>query len=314
MQRNISLDYFKLLLSILILGLHALFLSELPIIGYGIQQGIARLAVPCFFIINGYFLHSKIDDFSKTKLYIKRLLIPYLIWMTIYIPFHHQGRISSDIMPEHVASIFAWLFGWGHLWYVSTLIMSTIVLYCLKKNNIKNKALLYTFILFYFVGYILQRLYLFDIDFQFYAITRTFLFMGLPFIFIGYYIKANSIENSFRLSYRTYLIIVLLIVTVFIESYLPPYFNRATDFYLALPLVCPLLFIVIMKNGRIRASSGYVDKLSTAIYFCHLLVLILIREYIGYNNTRLFLIAMPTTFLISTILLYINKRIRYLLP
>lgn len=314
MQRNISLDYFKLLLSILIVGLHALFMSELPIIGYGIQQGITRLAVPCFFIINGYYLYSKIQDLTKTKQYVKRLFIAYLIWMCIYIPFHHYGRVSGAVMPTYAAEIFSWIFGWGHLWYVSTLVMSAIVLYYLKKWDVSNKLLLYTFILFYFIGYLLQRLYLFDIDFHFYAITRTFLFMGLPFIFIGYYIRANKIEITFKVSCKTYLLTALLILSVFVESYLPPHFHRATDFYLALPLVCPLLFIIIMKKGKMNVSSGYVDKLSTAIYFSHMLVLILIQRHFGYHNTKLFLITIPITLILSAILIHLNKRIKFILP
>lgn len=313
MQRNISLDYFKLLLSILIVGLHALFMSELPIIGYGIQQGITRLAVPCFFIINGYFLHSKINAPSKIQQYIKRLLIPYLVWMIIYLPFHHHGRVPNEIMPEYAANLFAWVFGWGHLWYISTLIMSTAILYFLKKWNVKDKTLLYIFISFYFLGYLMQRLYFFDIDFQFYAITRTFLFMGLPFIYIGYYIRANKIEDTFKLSYQTYIIATILIVSIFVESYLPLHFNRATDFYLALPILCPILFLIVLKKEKCVVTDGFMGKLPNAIYYSHMMILLIISQNTVYASTKLFLIALFFTLVVSTGIIYLNKHLKIFL-
>ena len=49
MERNIRLDYFRIILSLLVITIHAQFLfSENSLIGWLISNGIARIAVPCF--------------------------------------------------------------------------------------------------------------------------------------------------------------------------------------------------------------------------------------------------------------------------
>lgn len=314
MERNITLDYFKLLLSILIIGLHTRFMAEIPLIGYGIQQGLTRIAVPCFFIINGYFLQPILNDPKKIKSYITRLLIVYLTWMIIYIPFHYMGRISIDVMPNLAATIFSYIFGWGPLWYISALIMSVFILFFLKKWNINDKILGIIFFILYIIGYSLQRLYLINIDFQFYALTRTFLFIGLPFIFIGYFIKGANIEDEFKVSLKTYLLTTILILCVIVESYLPLYFNRATDYYIVLPILCPILFIIILRKGKYISSNSFIAKLSSAIYFSHMLILFLVQNTFSYTNTKLFMIVLPLSFLSSILIVCLNKYLRIFLP
>ena len=52
---------------------------------------IARSAVPLFFIISGYLLFLKVDDYSKSVYMAKlkkrwhSLVIPYLLWLVLFI-------------------------------------------------------------------------------------------------------------------------------------------------------------------------------------------------------------------------------------
>lgn len=81
MGRNITLDYFKMFLCILIITIHIppLFSEQLnEIYGWFIYNGIARTAVPIFFIINGYFLHNKIHRWEIVKKYLSKLTIIYI--------------------------------------------------------------------------------------------------------------------------------------------------------------------------------------------------------------------------------------------
>lgn len=56
MKRNIVLDIYKIILSLMVVGIHIRFFYDFNNqIGYILNQGIFRLAVPSFFIINGYF-------------------------------------------------------------------------------------------------------------------------------------------------------------------------------------------------------------------------------------------------------------------
>lgn len=50
MKRNLTLDILKIILSFMIVGLHAGFLIETSKLGnYVFMQGISRIAVPIFF-------------------------------------------------------------------------------------------------------------------------------------------------------------------------------------------------------------------------------------------------------------------------
>lgn len=56
MGRQISLDIFKLLMSFMVVGLCAGFLGDVDLLGeYLAVNGIFRLAVPTFLVINGFY-------------------------------------------------------------------------------------------------------------------------------------------------------------------------------------------------------------------------------------------------------------------
>ena len=56
-----------------------------------ISQDIGLLAVPMFFVISGFLFFRTVSDYGsitvKQKKRIKTLLIPYLLWTTIYMLF-----------------------------------------------------------------------------------------------------------------------------------------------------------------------------------------------------------------------------------
>ena len=91
MQRNITLDYFKIFLCILIVLIHARPLFEgwgsLSLLGWLISNGVSRIAVPCFFILSGFFFSPKLNQWDQIKKYIKKLLIVYVTWSVIYLSF-----------------------------------------------------------------------------------------------------------------------------------------------------------------------------------------------------------------------------------
>jgi surface polysaccharide O-acyltransferase-like enzyme len=130
MERNITLDYFKLFLSVLVIIIH----TPLIFSGNGkelsewlIHDGITRIAVPCFFIINGYFIGEQILDGKFVKKYATRLLFIYIVWTTIY---------CVNFYDESIRRLFVFcLTGYLHLWYVVALIAGTVILYFFKKTG-----------------------------------------------------------------------------------------------------------------------------------------------------------------------------------
>ena len=83
MKKNYQLlDIAKFFFSICIIGIHTKFLGEYKI-GYYIETNIFRIAVPFFFICNGYFIAKSMDQNSfdnkkLKKIVVKRLSLWYL--------------------------------------------------------------------------------------------------------------------------------------------------------------------------------------------------------------------------------------------
>lgn len=86
-MRNISIDLLKVLLSFFVMFIHLKLLNTYqPEISYFLVNGIFRVAVPTFLVINGYFLFPVIGT-EKFRTQIKKLLILYVAWMIIYAKF-----------------------------------------------------------------------------------------------------------------------------------------------------------------------------------------------------------------------------------
>lgn len=94
-KRNLSVvDIVKLFFAISIVTLHISIKSPILII---YAQFIARLGVPFFFTISGYFLYSGIkkDGEKYLKSYIFRISKLLGIWLLIYLPIIVKSYLSE---------------------------------------------------------------------------------------------------------------------------------------------------------------------------------------------------------------------------
>lgn len=72
------------------------------------EEGICRLAVPCFFFISGYLFFSKLQDWNwdiwktKIKRRVHSLLIPYILWNIIaFLAFWAYGYSQGNGLAFH---------------------------------------------------------------------------------------------------------------------------------------------------------------------------------------------------------------------
>ena len=315
MERNALLDYLKLILSFSVIAIHLEgFLSEVPTLGWLISNGIARIAVPCFFIINGYYISSVIENKNNLKKYCIRYCIIYIVWMMIYAPFH-QNIIGAIHFPTAIRQTITWLLGWGHLWYVSAMIGGVLFLYILKAFIKKTNILLILALLLFLIGYIIQRLYLFDINIPTSTLCRNFLFIGFPFIFIGYYIRKKHFIDKALVNKRTVFYILILFAILLVESFFTYKMQRNSDFYIVLPILCPLLILFIMKTNTIckLQAHTFISNLSGCIYFIHLLVMYSVISIFNFAPTKQFILILFFSMLISTGIIKLNQKIRLFL-
>jgi surface polysaccharide O-acyltransferase-like enzyme len=274
-QEFIAIDYFKLIASFFVVAIHASPFESLetPFANF-MSKSILAIAVPFFFITSGYFWSKKDNDKEKTFQFLKRLLIMYVIYTCIYIPlfivsslYTHTESVSSIII-DSCKSIF--LKGWGHLWYLTALIISILILYLL--NRIKGIKL-------YQIGIICLVLFLFGklfpmtnlyqnnitVSAAFDAFSDTALgncfFIGLLDVFIGYAIYKLKPKIK-QLPYGILLIITMAFNVVS---------NNKYNVYV-LPIVAALTFLTfsfIPLSSKYKMSGLHMRKISTLVYFWH---------------------------------------------
>ncbi len=311
-ERNITLDYFKIALSICVILAHCPFVSIYPpdntdffsqlsyILGWEITYSFGRIAVPTFFIINGYFLN--LDNKKKTFKYIIRLLKLYLVWAIFYLPCYYPYLDTKSFL-------IIFLTGFYQLWYFPALIGAVLLLYVLHKLT-RNKFILLTIAVALFItGYWIQNQDPYD-NFELLK-YRNFLFFGFPMVAIGYILKMFDLSRIKKLLPA---LIILFSIVLFIEVYIYMTQQRINNLYLSFFLICPTLFLYFYLNGKMKIdnSNGVIPVLSSAIFYIHPIVI--------RSSALLFtidIISFPyiviTSFIAGILIIQINKYIKIFL-
>ena len=219
-----NLNILKYISSILIIILHLRpFLNYSNELDLAFNNIITRICVPIFFIITGYFVakKEKVNE-NYIKEYIRKTIPLYFVWSLLYIPViigtiikylpiinEYISKInitlpfliilSIILLPIIVLVALCYTGVYYHLWYFPAIIFSLIVLKKWKqKFNIKY-LLIISFILLLFgetetyygvLPLSIKRTlsYYYNIFFT----TRNFLFFGLFYVVLGYYVGTKE--------------------------------------------------------------------------------------------------------------------------
>ena len=307
-MRNLSLDYFKVFLAICIVLLHGGWLYDInELIGFLHVNGFFRIAVPLFFIINGYYFYN-ISSLSALKKWSIRILILYFIWTVVYLPIMIHSLTLSQV--------FIYLFtGYFILWYLVAMFMAGLLLFFLKKYS--DKFLILLSFIFLFFGYLIQLISSMAIFsgfmgevFNWGPLHRNFIFFGFPFVTIGYLIKKNNIDLSFKIGI---LLSLLFLIILSLESFINyKLFHKAIDILLSLFFLCPIIFLIV-KKIKIPGSSKNVANFSTGIFLIHAYILFFLRYFFNMENTLLCIFTVIISCFASLVLIQLNKKLKFLL-
>ncbi|HKG55159.1 MAG TPA: acyltransferase family protein [Anaerolineales bacterium] len=115
-----------------------------------IYGGIARIAVPLFFMISGYLLLPRSESLSVfyTKRMLK-ILIPFLVWSLIYLGWY-CGNHPNTCTPSLAWDLLLVQGTYYHLWFLYSLISIYLILPILRlmiKPDTDNRILWYLIVL-----------------------------------------------------------------------------------------------------------------------------------------------------------------------
>lgn len=296
-QKYNAIDLAKFFCAILVVTAHIppLGASASPITFYcnfGIQQYIARIAVPFFFAASGFLLYRKttLNDFKvgPIKKYVVKLLKLYAIWSIIYFPFAYLGyfRGSKDLIHSCLVYMRNIIFDGSapHLWYFPALIFAVCLISLLLHKGVKPKTIAIIAFCFYFVGLFAQSWFGFIAPLEKYAselwqmlkltqsvivTTRDGLFDAFFFVSIGMLFAYYDFDLGVRKSLGLF---ILSMMAMGVEIYLLQHngFIREYDMYLFL---APTLFFFFsfVLNVKLTDRPIYMKLrlTSSLIFFSH---------------------------------------------
>lgn len=279
-NRVAGLDALKALCAFLVITIHANFQG---IIG-PYFDALARVAVPIFFMITGFF-YCDTQKNGRDKLQIKKIAILcieanllYFLWeITIHLKSGVKEYILSCITLEAIINFL--FFNESqfrpHLWYLSAMLYVLIIVYFLNKRfGAKAKHYLYISVPFLLLvnsafgaysGVILGKTFL-----NFFV--RNFAFTGIPYFSIGLFIREHNSLHLTKLQIITG--ILLFSATTILEKYLlSNYLVSAThEHYISTVFTSVLLFILFqgyIENNGTKLLQSIGRRHSTMVYIIH---------------------------------------------
>ena len=321
-------DIAKFLFAIGVVAIHAGCFAGEDTISWVVMHGLLKLAVPFFFCAAGYFFYKSLkksnDTKATTKKYIKRLLIPFVFWLTINLPvvvvgYLNDGNSFFEILLKLLRDLI--FYPWGAMWFVSALIVAVLLIVPFyKKHKLKNAVIIglalylvgLVFNTYYFVVHATPLQGLVDSVLQFAGSMRNGVFEGMFFVSIGMYIAELQSERKVN---RTANVLVLLIsyVLLLVEVVLVKDLPHADDdsLFIAFVAVIPCLFLFLSELPALSMNTKPFRNYSTGIYFSHRFFLAIVMFLLKpYNATIGFASTLSVAMIVLTVLYKIdNKKI-----
>lgn len=257
--RQESFDFLKFFLAFLVVVIHAGFTGYA---GLGIKA-FARIAVPMFFMITGYYLPVMSDEkFRKYLIKVTCLTVFSTLFYTLisYVQSQTGSHVSTDWFAQtfSMKRILIWVLfnapvAGFHLWYFYALLYVLVIIYITRK--MKKMYILYMLIPFLFLGdYLLSF-------FGRIVYYRNFLFLGLPYVLLGclFRIYENRILDIFQKSRTLILWFVILCISLCVEMlvYKLAGFMVVRDHYLFTLPMAACAFIQALRNPHYGAGSFF---------------------------------------------------------
>lgn len=308
-ERNSTIDVLRLVLAVCVIYIHMQeFLSpgtlSLPVLLMNdVLLGLTRFAVPLFFVFSGYFVYSSEDQDKRHRIghSIRKTSVLLFTGMMVYFVLGAMLNgfdILKSLTPKSLlnfvvfndTSVLTRAGGGGILWWVAALLY-IYILYFLAANHRKGRIVL---VVISFVGYaiglciapmyggiFLDRLPL--------IYSRNFLFEGLLFFSIGYFVR--HYESSIR-SIPSNIIKRFLILSVIAYAFeqvtyiLPDYHHRVPQSQtFILPIAATAVMLAAIRfpgfmRGTLLPALG--RKLVLYIFLSHrAIIYIICRIFLG---------------------------------
>jgi surface polysaccharide O-acyltransferase-like enzyme len=186
MVRNGNIDALRIIAAIGIISLHVGDYPELSPTGADIIRSSFRWGVPFFFMVTGYYVAELPSAFPKVTL--DRLALPFRLFLIANVIF-----FPVLLAQEGISGISLGVFvrgAYGHLWYLTALIVGLLTLHSLSAARIKPLAWMAAGVIT--VAYIATNYYYAATGNRYELVMVFRELSGIPAILIGGLIRASN--------------------------------------------------------------------------------------------------------------------------
>ena len=274
-SRKDSFDVVKCFAAFFVVQLHTIPATVCPLLNV-----IARLAVPLFFLITGYYYTSIVEK-GKYGVQLKKIFLLAIASSLFYWIYYGCMALKNNVFYQwfmdtfNSVSILNWVLindtpGIGHLWYLYAMLYSFIAIYVIDKLKIKVKWVIpILFLIGLYVGCKGWP----------YSWYRNWAFMGVPYILLGRII----FEYKEMLIYKLGGVKIVYFIPAATIGLLGEYklyeivgMDPIRDHYVFIILMSGILFILALQypyfgKGSVVAIIG--REYSAFIYILHIFIL-----------------------------------------
>lgn len=308
-ERNISIDVLRIALAFMVIGKHTNFLYEInPTVGYFMNDGLFRTAVPLFITISGFYFSPSLQR-SSFSVWLRRYIFIYIFWMLVY---------SKFWLSLSNAVFFNLFIGIKHLWYMPGFIGAGVVMYFLKEIN--SKFLLATACILFLIGFFIQyagNYHLFngsimDEYFNFNWVHKNFLFYCFPFFAAGHLVGKHKLHE--KISKKSALLLSLIgLFCIFSECTINFILIGVKEGFanlITLPFAVSFIFIFFLKI-EIKGKSKKLSEHSSSIYFIHYWIIIFLQNVVLLHGIKLTLLTAVLSVSASFFVIQINRKMPF---
>ena len=320
--RNYTIDLFKFISSILIIGIHTNLIVDInDTLNFAFVDIICRLAVPFFAVCSGYFLSKSLakNEF-RAKPIIKqewKMIKLYALWTLLYLLYSIPTWIKTGWMSFGAFKDFALAtFKFGshyHLWYLISLIYALPLFYlCVK--YIKNRKVLFIMMIVLYIVKALSYGYsqwlptflqiAFKIGNKFSALFDA-VFLLLPLLLLGFFISQKKIP--LKLSLIGFIVLFSLLT---VEAFtLKAFGQESVSFiFMTLPTAYFLFSLISQINWKLNGRVCTVLGASSLIIYCfHPMIVELFIDIVPSSNL-LFVIVAALSVIVSLAFVIVKSK------
>ncbi|MEI4487914.1 acyltransferase [Frigidibacter sp. MR17.14] len=304
-ERDLGLDSLRIVLALLVVAIHTGALAD---VGkwpqFILVQGLARIAVPTFFVLSGFYFERATREGPGRWLGHAATL--YVLWMLAYLPLWWGGEHSAGDVAYSL-----W-FGYFHLWYLVAMLQAGVLLWLLRGMRTVPLALLATAIAA--AAWILQhRMMEGEIPTDTDRVRNAVMF-AFPYLALGLCTaRARHAFADHRALLRAGLALAMLaFATEVIWTGRAMGTGVGLDLHLSLIALCPLLVATISDagwRGRATGLAGRLAGIATGIYLIHPWLIELVRDTADPAPTLRYLAVAVLSLPAAAALLRLNRRL-----